>query len=389
MSVTRSVTTPEDARWRRRLAEGSRGEPPLPPAEALAFADFALNRVSRTFALNIRILPARLRVPVLYAYLYCRMADTLEDDALLPAAEKARLLGAFSELFAVDRNEADSEAAFRAFPALLPPSWLGTEDWEKLLLEHAPVVLRAFPGFAGPVRAAIARCVTEMCAGMAEFSLRTAARFSEARVDASKDSGEGPALIRTVEELDRYCYFVAGTVGVMLCDLFIDYARIPAERAEKMRALCVSFGLGLQLTNILKDRADDAARGVSWLPPGVSVEALFAKTRGHLEEALEYTCLIPRLQRRLRLFCLWPLFMAAETLSLLAGRGGDEEATSSGMTNPGPRLKISRARVARILLRTRLFYFSNAWLRAEFDRAAAGVPALPLPIPSSPDTFPS
>lgn len=363
-----TVATAEDRRWKQRLHSG-----PLDTPEALAFAEFVLNRVSRTFALNIRVLPRALRNQVLYAYLYCRMADTIEDDPTLPTAEKSRLLHAFAALFDPALPEQQALEAFSAFPTLLPASWQATEhneDWEKILLGRAPVVLQAFPTFPAPARAAIARCVIEMCDGMAGFAVQREERAQQGR-----------ALIETVTELDRYCYYVAGTVGVMLCDLFIDYAKISSERAEKMRALCVSFGLGLQLTNILKDVRDDSERGVSWLPPDLTLAQAFAKARGHLEDSLEYTLLIPRLQRRLRLFCLWPLLMAAETLALLAT---NTEALSSGR-----RLKITRARVARILLRTRLFYFSNTWLRAEF-RAALKTPNSPvtaLPIPLPPDTF--
>ena len=351
-----TVTAAEDGLWKRRLAAGS-----LDANQARAFAAFALNRVSRTFALNIRILPEPLRDQVLHAYLYCRMADTIEDDAFLPAVEKARLLHAFAALF--DGGDAG------AFVALLPESWRTAEDWEKILVGRAPEVLRAMRAYPAPARAAISRCVTEMCGGMADFSLRSEER-----------AAQGRPLIGTVAELDEYCYYVARTVGVMLCDLFIDHAEIPAARAAKLRALCVSFGLGLQLTNILKDVRDDSERGVSWLPPGQTRAQLFAKARGHLEEALEYSCLLPRLQRRLRLFCLWPLFMAAETLALLA-QGPDP-------LSGAPRLKISRARVARILLRTRLIYPSNTLLRAYFRTALRGdasLPALPNPLP--PDTF--
>jgi farnesyl-diphosphate farnesyltransferase len=311
---------PADRLWKRRLAEG-----PLSAAETRAFAAFALNRVSRTFALNIRVLPGPLRAQVLHA---------------------------FAALFRADLPEDEARAAFEAFPDLLPPGWKGSEDWEKILLERAPVVLRAFPAFPAPARAAIARCATEMCGGMADFARRREER-----------AATGRPLIETLAELDEYCYYVAGTVGVMLCDLFIAHANIPPERAAKLRALCVSFGLGLQLTNILKDVRDDGARGVSWLPPGHAYAEILAKARGHLEEALEYTLLIPRRQRRLRLFCLWPLFMAAETLALLDA--------ASRASAPAARVKISRARVARILLRTRLFYFSNTWLRAEFRRHLA------------------
>src|SRR5690606_36507081 len=123
---------------------------------------------------------------------------------------------------------------------------------------------------------------------------------------------------------------------------FVAHAGIAEASARRMRALCVSFGTGLQLVNVLKDRADDGGRGVSWLPGGdASVGSLMAKTLRHLEEALEYTATIPRRERRLRLFCLWPLLMAAETLALLA-----EDAARAASGTPGApepvRVKITR-----------------------------------------------
>ncbi len=371
----------QDAAWRERLHNGPQS-PILTPVEARRFAAFALGRVSRTFALNIRVLPEPLRDQVLHAYLYCRMADTIEDDPALPAAEKSALLQAFAALFEPDLPADHHAARAEAFPEQLPPAWRAADDWEKILLARAPVVLAAFPGFPAPARRALAACVRTMCDGMGDFALRQE-RLARAR--------GSEALIGTIADLDRYCWFVAGTVGVMLCELFIAHARLDDSRAARLREHAVSFGNGLQLVNILKDLADDKERGVSWLPgdllaaEGLTAAdfgradapadvrararrvhaALFAKTLRHLEEALDYTLTIPRFgrgARRLRLFCLWPLLMATETLALLA--------ENAGALAGGARLKITRARVVRIVRTTSLMWWSDRWLRAEFGRSA-------------------
>ena len=52
------------------------------------YCERALPRVSRTFALNIRILPQPLRAVVRQAYLLCRIADTVEDSPHLPAGDR-------------------------------------------------------------------------------------------------------------------------------------------------------------------------------------------------------------------------------------------------------------------------------------------------------------
>ncbi|NBR63171.1 MAG: phytoene/squalene synthase family protein [Verrucomicrobia bacterium] len=68
-----------------------------------------------------------------------------------------------------------------------------------------------------------------------------------------------PVDLQTWEELDLYCYRVAGTVGLMMMRVF----GLEEETAEP-RAL--DLGRGMQLTNILRDVAEDAAAGRIYLP---------------------------------------------------------------------------------------------------------------------------
>ena len=68
-----------------------------------------------------------------------------------------------------------------------------------------------------------------------------------------------------VADLDQYCYYVAGTVGHLLTALFpLHHRRLSKDHEKRLKALATSFGLGLQLTNIIKDVADDARRGWSF-----------------------------------------------------------------------------------------------------------------------------
>ncbi|MCA9118403.1 MAG: phytoene/squalene synthase family protein, partial [Planctomycetaceae bacterium] len=87
-----------------------------------------------------------------------------------------------------------------------------------------------------------------------------------------------PVSFETFEELSRYCYHVAGAVG--LCCIHIWGFREPAaiERA-------IDCGLAFQLTNILRDLGEDAGMGRVYLPRedlrrfGYSVEELSAGVR--------------------------------------------------------------------------------------------------------------
>ncbi|HEY6823448.1 MAG TPA: squalene/phytoene synthase family protein, partial [Steroidobacteraceae bacterium] len=62
----------------------------------ISYQERILPRVSRTFALTIPQLPARLRTAVSNAYLLCRIADTIEDEPALSAAETRGFLQRFT-----------------------------------------------------------------------------------------------------------------------------------------------------------------------------------------------------------------------------------------------------------------------------------------------------
>eukprot|EP00873_Tetraselmis_striata_P028300 jgi/Tetstr1/448564/TSEL_003781.t1 len=67
----------------------------------------------------------------------------------------------------------------------------------------------------------------------------------------------------TFEELYVYCYRVAGTVGLMTIPVLGTAAGVSVEEAEGPG---VALGIALQLTNILRDVGEDAARGRIYLP---------------------------------------------------------------------------------------------------------------------------
>ena len=375
-----------EAAWKKAMAEGRIENPK-------DFAAFMLEKTSRTFALNIQVLPPGLRRQVLLAYLFCRMADTLEDDGDLEESVKIRLLESFRGLFP---PRTDSLARLEAFRADLPPEWAESDRWDRLLVHHCQWIFPQLGDFREPVVQAISRCVNEMSEGMIDFTRKQA------------NTRSGQVLIASMEDLDRYCYYVAGTVGNLLCDLFTLHSPLIGEKkAQSLRALSVSFGLGLQLTNILKDVQEDRRRNVSFIPQSLLEEEhlteatfsapgshgasgaetaraemgaarimarLIRKAKAHLEDALEYSCLLPRMEPRLRLFCLWPLFMAAENLVLLGGN-------LTGYREDG-KLKITRKQVKDIVGRTSVACWSNLWIRAQFrrhmSRLEAGLAGAPV-----------
>jgi len=230
--------------------------------------------------------------------------------------------------------------------------------------------------FDAPQRAALTRCVTVMGRGMAEFQ--------------DRDLSHG---LRSQGEMDDYCYYVAGVVGEMLTSLFCHYSEEIAPHRDTLMKLAVSFGQGLQMTNILKDLWDDHGRGVCWLPqeafdtlgydlrnlhPGHGDErfcqgfrSLIGIAHGHLANALEYTLMIPAHETGLREFCLWALGMAVLTLRKI---NGNLHFSDSGQ------VKITRRSVKATILASRLARRSDVLLKATFRLAGLGVPLAPQPI---------
>jgi 15-cis-phytoene synthase len=79
------------------------------------------------------------------------------------------------------------------------------------------------------------------------------------------------------QELIRYCYGVAGTVGLMMCGVL-------GVRSDEALHFAIDLGIGMQLTNICRDILEDAKRDRCYIPQsrleakGLSHETVIAGT---------------------------------------------------------------------------------------------------------------
>ena len=325
----------------------------------------SLRDVSRTFSQPIEMLEEKARIAVTCGYLLCRIADTVEDHPTLPHAQRDRLYAEF--LAVVERGE-PPEVFERSFAEIIP------EDTpETLLCRSLGRVIRVFRTLPPSYQAACAPWVAEMTRGMAIYSHRVT-------------GSDGLTAVLTLDDLERYCFFVAGTVGHLLTGVFeLELMDLPPERRAVLHRTAESFGLGLQLVNILKDVTDDWARGVSYVPRAAAeavglplsdllsperrsqahaaVAPMFDRAHRHLDEAFAYCLAIPPTARAIRLFCLLPLWMAVRTLS--HARGNDAQFT------PGAPVKITREEVATLISDCVARCQDDDALRAGYHRLAA------------------
>jgi farnesyl-diphosphate farnesyltransferase len=339
------------------------------------FQTLLLEGVSRTFALTIPQLPEKLYGAIANAYLLCRIVDTIEDEVSLTAGQKKYFC---SEFIDIVKTGVNAEPFAIDLAPLLSEQ---TSPAEHTLIHVLPRVIQITHTLEPDQIAALTSCVETMAEGMPIFQ--------------SQNLHNGLA---TLVDLDRYCYYVAGCVGEMLAKLFCHYSSEIAQHRDELLSLSVSFGQGLQMTNILKDIWDDAQRGVCWLPQDIFTETgfdlknlsaeasdenfraglthLISIAHGHLHNALIYTQLLPAHETGIRNFCLWALGMAVLTLRKIKQNPAFKHSDQ---------VKISRISVKATILATRLMGRSNVLLSLLFNLTSRELktPDWTYSIPSS------
>jgi farnesyl-diphosphate farnesyltransferase len=239
-----------------------------------------LRLTSRTFYLSIINLPAGIREAVMSSYLSLRALDEIEDHPQLEKQTKIRLLCGISECLQKHRPNLP-----RHLPMLLnacgdelPEVTTRVDEWLNLA--------------AKTVRPDIQDATSAMARRMAYWV------GNEWRINTKHD-------------LDRYTFSVAGAVGVLLSRLWIWYDGTPSCRADAIR-----YGRGLQAVNILRNRADDRARGVNFFPEGWTEENFRLYARANLSRGDDYVQGFP--PGPARRFCQGPQALAHATLEALA-----------------------------------------------------------------------
>lgn len=342
-----------------------------PTLEDEYFQKDILFGVSRTFALTIPQLPPILERAVGNAYLLCRIQDTIEDDPDLSLEIKSDLSRQFVQVIASDGDaQLFSEVLVKNLSAETPRD-------ELKLIESTDKVTRITHDLKSEQKDAITKCVTKMAKGMMMYQ--------------GHESSKG---LLDQDEMDQYCYFVAGVVGEMLTHIFCDYCPELADKKNHLLQLSVSFGQGLQMTNILKDIWTDKERGVCWLPrktfqnynielskvmPGqggtqfeLGLKDLLALATGHLKNALKFTLILPRNQPGIRRFCLWALGMAILTLVKI---------NKNPSFKSGSEVKISRRWVTVTIGATSFLSRSNQYLNILFKLGTKSLRVTPVPVP--------
>ena len=271
-----------------------------------------LREHARTFALTLRLLPRDLCEPLGIAYLLARISDTIADVAKIPRERRLALL-----------EDLKASLAAGDFGSWRPRVEAGdVSPREGELIEAFPGLIHALEG--APDRERILSLWRTILEGQL-FDLRRFGSFVP------------EALPLTRGELEHYCGLVAGSVGEFWTRLIAAHApdRLVRPVAE-MIPLGIAYGKGLQLVNILRDRAEDRALGRCYAGEE-DLLGLFDLAAGWLADGGRY---LSRLHPgRILMATALPHDLAVRTLAAI--RRSPET----------PRVSMSRGSVRLVLLR--------------------------------------
>jgi phytoene synthase len=204
--------------------------------QAYAVCRAIAKREAKNFYYAFVALPKPRRNAICAVYAFMRKADDLADDESVPMEERRVRLTAWL-------------AAWRAMSAG------GATSDPVFIAVHDATVRFQIP----------LTLLDELVAGVT--------------MDLDAAKGDAPDTYATFEDLYRYCYLVASVVG-LVCIRIFGYTD---PRAEK---LAEETGIAFQLTNILRDVAEDAERNRVYLPledlkaHGVALEGLLKRAKG-------------------------------------------------------------------------------------------------------------
>lgn len=189
---------------------------PITLDQAYAVCRAIAKREAKNFYYAFVALPAARKNAICAIYAFMRQADDLADDESLPHEERRVRLSAWLRAWSAVGQGGDT----------VDPVFLAVRD--------------ATQRFAIPLK-----LLDELVAGTT-MDLKSAVR-------------DAPDTYATFADLYGYCYLVASVVG-LVCIRIFGYKDSDAEK------LAEETGVAFQLTNILRDVAEDAGRNRVYLP---------------------------------------------------------------------------------------------------------------------------
>jgi farnesyl-diphosphate farnesyltransferase len=186
-----------------------------------------LLKQSRSFAIPILHLDERFRLPIMIEYNLNKTIDTIEDSTELGVDEKISLIN----LFCKHLNRCDfSPEVYQRMIEITPLQ-------EAYVFKNYQSTIELFKILSNAEKVEMKKWTTKMAEGMCIFLERT---------------------IYNLKDLNEYCYYVAGTVGIYLTNILrLKGMNITDPVFKRLEENAVPFGLFLQKLNIIRDYTED------------------------------------------------------------------------------------------------------------------------------------
>lgn len=182
---------------------------------------------SRSFSIPILHLDERFRTPIMVEYNLNKTIDTIEDATGLETSEKIQLITTFQHC--LEQGTYSSEVQKRMLEV--------TPEEEAFVFKNYQSTIGLYNTLSNEEKGLARKWTGVMAQGMCAF------------LDKPID---------THADLNEYCYYVAGTVGLYLTNLLkLKGSNVTEKIFENLASHSVSFGLFQQKLNIIRDYEED------------------------------------------------------------------------------------------------------------------------------------
>ena len=233
--------------------------------DSMEYCKGALQSVSRSFALTIPLVEENILGPIMVGYLEARILDTFEDDIgrrEISLEERIEAMNMLMEILEHPNAESTKEKidilTGSADEMVQNPKY-------RDLVKNMKSVLAVHSSFDEATKECMVRWLKEMNFGMQKFLKQEVYSF---------------------DDLDEYCYYVAGTPSGFLTELIRKRSKnLSKENSAILKENERDFGLFLQKVNIIRDFREDILDNEKIFWPGF----LFEKYEVKPEELLNKT----------------------------------------------------------------------------------------------------
>lgn len=305
--------------------------------------------ISRSFSyIIINLRNKNLRNSICTAYILFRIADTIEDSLAHPDTKKD-LFAQFLKILENKNNFNENEIyQFIEHTKKLE----NINNQERALLHNSEYALDAYFLIKEDfIRKSIYKWLSEMIKGMIIYQKKP---------------------INNFKDLDDYCYYVAGTVGHLLSEIFY-FHNLLLACPNDIKPDILSFALLLQKVNIIRDIYADKDNNRFFWPLEIFPDLLSTKkitpntlhpyqklaalkkmlnnVLSNLRSASAYVPLLSKKDISIRYFCIVSILLAVKTLKKIVKHPNVFESN----------IKVSKLSFYTVLLESKASALSNMY----------------------------